>query len=513
MKKVLIVDDEYLAQAQMRHIINWESCGFCIESIASDGNQAIEILKDKHIDVVFTDVCMPVMDGIKLTKYIYTHFPEIKVVITSNYSDLNFVKEAFKYNAFDYILKITMTDDSIRSLLKKLHASLGENKPSYTESPSVQKPIVYNDYIKDVILGNKMPDNPILNSVIAVCSLQNFFMICHTHSPEEIKILSDNIINTISHVLKDLKDFVIFKDNENSYIIYMPFPKDRSETDIMNSLYSYIKHINYSIKKFFNMTFLWGISTVSSENTTLAECLKDASVMLTSNPIIDKNKSVKEKPLTLSIQAEKELLNSIAAIDEKKTLECLENIFTKDAPNNFETSIIFGELLSVGNKICMDYNIDIDEIFASFPADNSKIINSVKTAEEALAYCKDFYKKLLDIYISKAFPNRNSKYVKRVYDYIELHYAEPISAEQIAYKIGLSVSHLNSIFKAETTQSISTYLTLFRIEKAKQLLARDVDIKNIYSMVGFNNYNYFFVLFKKNVGMTPNDYKKHARHI
>ena len=83
----------------------------------------------------------------------------------------------------------------------------------------------------------------------------------------------------------------------------------------------------------------------------------------------------------------------------------------------------------------------------------------------------------------------------------------------LAEKCNISEVYFRKLFLNQYNTTPKQYIIDLRINKAKQLLARDVDIKNIYSMVGFNNYNYFFVLFKKNVGMTPNDYKKHARHI
>lgn len=232
--------------------------------------------------------------------------------------------------------------------------------------------------------------------------------------------------------------------------------------------------------------------------------------MLETNPILDKDRHVKTNPPTtsLSVSNERELLTAISVLDSERINRCLESIFSTDTSNGLAVSILLGELLTFANRICVDYSIDINEIFNSFPEDNSKIMNSIRTVEEGLAYSKDFFKALLDAYKRQAFPSRNSRYVKLVRDFIEKHYQEDVSLEEIAAEVGLSVSHLSSVFKTEMGQNINSYLTNFRIEKAKQLLIQNTDIKHIYSLVGFNNYNYFFVIFKRHVGCTPTEYRR-----
>lgn len=411
MWKVLIVDDEYLAQAQMRHILQWEKCGFSVEGICSNGKQAVEFLKNTPIDIVFTDVCMPIMNGIELTQFINTNYPHTKVVITSSYSDLNYVKDAFKANAFDYILKHMITEESMKELLKKIDESLtADSNKAFNQGESYEKKpdFDYNKKISETIIGKKQ-DTPILNSVVTVGAIHNFSIVEQTHSPEDIKILFDNIINTISYALKDVDGFVIFLYTENRIVLYLPFSKHLSEPEIMNSLYNHVRQINYSMKKFFNLSFLWGVSRLSSKDYTLSDCFQDALLMLDTNPIIDKNRPIRTNhPITLSINHERELMSAISVLDENRINRCLSEIFDGDTSGGLAVSILLGELLTFANRICVDYHIDINDIFSSFPEDNQKIINSIKTAEEALAYSMDFFKALMNEYKKQVFPSRNS---------------------------------------------------------------------------------------------------------
>lgn len=70
MYQVLIVDDEYLARNKLECILKWEEHGFCISNSVENGEEAIEYIRKNPVDVIFTDVCMPSVNGIELTKYV-----------------------------------------------------------------------------------------------------------------------------------------------------------------------------------------------------------------------------------------------------------------------------------------------------------------------------------------------------------------------------------------------------------------------------------------------------------
>nr|WP_275061532.1 helix-turn-helix transcriptional regulator [Diplocloster agilis] len=86
---------------------------------------------------------------------------------------------------------------------------------------------------------------------------------------------------------------------------------------------------------------------------------------------------------------------------------------------------------------------------------------------------------------------------------------EPISQQDVAGELGIHYAYLSKIFREDTGCNFTEYLNRIRIEKAKQLIAaQEYKIKEIYSMVGYNQYNYFFKVFKQQTGCTPSDYEE-----
>jgi two-component system response regulator YesN len=88
MMKVLITDDEIQIRKGLRLKVDWEEEGFQIVEEASNGSEALEIIKKTEIDVVITDMRMPIMDGVELAMRCHAEFPHIKVIVLSGYSDV-----------------------------------------------------------------------------------------------------------------------------------------------------------------------------------------------------------------------------------------------------------------------------------------------------------------------------------------------------------------------------------------------------------------------------------------
>ena len=105
MLKVLIVEDEqYIAQG-LSMLIDWESCGYEIAGTVYNGQDAIDFLQDTQVDLILSDIKMPVMDGITLLKRIREEeISEAFFVILSGYGDFAYAQQAIKYKCTDYIL-------------------------------------------------------------------------------------------------------------------------------------------------------------------------------------------------------------------------------------------------------------------------------------------------------------------------------------------------------------------------------------------------------------------------
>lgn len=106
----------------------------------------------------------------------------------------------------------------------------------------------------------------------------------------------------------------------------------------------------------------------------------------------------------------------------------------------------------------------------------------------------------------------NSLRAERIRNYIDLHYYESLTAEDLAYKLGVGVRHANNIFKESYGMTPVQYLTESRIRVAKKLLIEtDKDIVSICFEVGYESLPTFYRAFKNTVGLSPNKFRQQHR--
>lgn len=98
--------------------------------------------------------------------------------------------------------------------------------------------------------------------------------------------------------------------------------------------------------------------------------------------------------------------------------------------------------------------------------------------------------------------------VQKAMDYIALNYSGKVSLKEIAQELYLSPNYLSELFKRHTGKNISEYITQFRLEKARRYLQQpEYKIGDVAELVGFSDQRYFSSMFKRQYGMTPNEYR------
>ena len=122
---VLLVDDEYMLRQSLKRKISEIDDSFYISGECGDGNEALSAIEENNIHVVFTDIRMPEMDGLVLSKEINEKYPDIITIILTGYADFEYAQEAIRQNVFDYLLK-PVSEEKLRAILAKVSMKLRE---------------------------------------------------------------------------------------------------------------------------------------------------------------------------------------------------------------------------------------------------------------------------------------------------------------------------------------------------------------------------------------------------
>ncbi|MEH7336937.1 response regulator, partial [Neobacillus drentensis] len=192
MYKMLLVEDEPIVRLALKSLIDWNNYGFDEVLEASNGNKALEIIKARgDIDIVITDINMPVMNGIELIEESRRLGINTEFLVLSAYDDYTLVRSAFKLGINDYILKTEMEPDKI---LKMVMASLEDKK---RKKGSKNQSVNRNELVRKLIAGD-FTERDLENSVLRLkgenyicCSLliDSFLIVKKRYEDNDLKEL------------------------------------------------------------------------------------------------------------------------------------------------------------------------------------------------------------------------------------------------------------------------------------------------------------------------------------
>ncbi len=209
---------------------------------------------------------------------------------------------------------------------------------------------------------------------------------------------------------------------------------------------------------------------------------------------------------------------------EREVISCLRKGKTEDAIISFEN------FLKINSRFKYDYfkfhmirfiislqnlidDLELNEYFIDFNRIKRDYFESyleeIYHVSEITNYFKDIFISIEEK-INEEKSRKNRSIIKKAIEYIHNNFQDSnLNLQMISDAVGFSSSYITQIAKMEKDISLSEYIVDYRIQKAKEyLIEKDFTIKEIANMVGFNNDNYFYTVFKKNTNMTPGEYRR-----
>lgn len=512
--KILIADDEILVRNGLKSSINWERLGITTVLLAEDGVQALRIAQQERPDIVLTDVRMHRMDGIELAAKLRKVLPNAHIIFMSGYSDKEYLKAAIQLKAVNYVEKPIICEEIedavaeavrlvkehssnmdaqiIRSRLEKAQLAMalaganGENEASVRE--------VWNT------LGLPPPNKLWFSTVLVLftdstdcneCSglPELFSSLQELAQSRQISFLYSTRNNQIMVHLYSLTELT--RERINWYCLQL---RDRMPDQhpcfiaaglpvrginrICLSYQSAQKALNGGFYDQLNAILLW-----NEEKTQPAS--------------IDVDGRVAEFRSYLSAGAYEHARN----MEEKLYQEVIQQ---RDLPPDTVKNAYY-QLISImewiATKRCIPFSASVGEHTPW------QIVSDSQTASGLHTY---FVQRMED-YVRLALEERESnELVFLMKDYIRKNYQrDMLSVREIAGAACLSTAYACTMFKNETGTTINQFISNYRVERAKQLLADPrYKIADIASQLGYSDSNYFGKSFKRLVGLSPSEYRE-----
>ncbi|CUX36056.1 helix-turn-helix domain-containing protein [Clostridium sp. C105KSO13] len=532
MYKVLLVDDEILVREAISAKIQWEQLGFELAGDCENGKEAIAFLEATPVDVVLTDIYMPYVDGMGLSKYIYENMPQTTIIIFSGYGDFDYAKQAIQYKVAEYILK-PVTAKELSQVLTRIKGKLDGERRKEEKLDELTK--VYHNYTKnESLIVSRILSRLVMGTQAVETSLQEMeeFGIfvegdvyrvaaididvysglyeIDDELKKESALMSFVVENISNEIVNNYKAGLAYRDSDNRVCIL--FFTDRAKKFVweVSSICREIKDTVFQVMKL-SVSMGIGISVNKLEN--LSRSYESATKILKyrytkgSGVIFD---CEEPQPVENPMELERNLKDIVSAVRES------DEELLKDILNHIEERLKSGYVTRSRAVAYLQQVLGVlhETVYATnenFKLQDSDVsgITEARSLVEAMKLIKNYAKAGMNA-VSAAGYSSGELQAIRAMDYIKENYSDPaLSLNQICNYLNISTSRFSSIFKEATGKTFMEVLTSVRMERAKQLL-RQTSLKNyeIAEKVGFSDPHYFSIAFKKMTGRTPKEYAR-----
>ncbi|MDW7656885.1 MAG: response regulator [Bacillota bacterium] len=492
--KVLLVDDEVMVKRLLSDKVNWARFDMEIIGAVSSAREALAFINKFEVDLIITDIKMPLMDGNCLIEEALRIKKDIRFIVLSAYTDFGMVRKSFKLGVYDYLQKSEINTPAMNNVLMKLRNDIiddrqEQNEPEFDSevSTEIDEPTISECSLYTVICvairNGKLPTA----ALDVFRNNNNQFLQCHILrvSATDIMLLVRHRLSSMRQIncaIRDLLDEMkSFFDHDSDYLIgvsstgigsQVEYLKKESEKALADSYYAPVK-----------MTVFYYIQTGITDDDKL-------------NEQYWKDKLRKDLcciDISAATATIHKLLLYIAMVKPPKEI-CQELVC--------EIYCFYISYLGTINIIKLEDIVDLRH------TDISMIIMSFNRFTDL----NDWIKANLDFIKNKYILEYKSNITEIIKAYVTQNLAEDLSLKKIARTFDISCTYISHLYKIREGISLNRYISNTRLLKAQDfLLNTNMMVKDICSLIGYNNFEHFSREFKNKFGLSPNQFRKEHR--
>lgn len=502
MKKVMLVDDEIFITEGLISIINWNQLGIEVVQTAQNGEEALQKFQDNPVDIIVTDINMPLKTGLELVKEINELNDKVKFIILSGYDEFSYAKKAIEYGVEDYILK-PVDEEELECALKKLLDNMAKEKKMLNKGlDKTEKWLTF--------LNNKSGIENIkaIKNEIHLSLERENYTISHLFiDTNEKKDLYVNIDSYLEKVFNHEYEVIYCLDGHS--LIINSWDKDMTDIEIFekyNSLKELLKNnLNYNVF----ISVGCRVNSINEVRKSYISSKKLKKYMLTEgmNRVINENSISTINYKGMNFKGELEQINKLM-IEKNSTglKESVEKIFNHEdlTPKNiYEFSI---KILLLIDSVLEEFNVDKKYERENLYEAITELCNE-NTRENIMTFIIRELEEFIQTVSKETI--KYSPVVQQIVNAVNERYYEELSLKTLAHQYNINSSYLGQIFNKEVGCSFSDYLNKTKNMKAKQLiLETNMKINDIAKEVGYTDSSYFYRKFKKFFGVSPSNLRE-----
>lgn len=504
MFNIVLVDDEREEREGIAYLI--EKYGYPLHvAYAGNGKEALQYIYHNEVDILFTDVKMPVMDGLELAKLVNEYNPDIKIVIFSAYGEFDYAKQALEANAVSYLLKPIELDE-FKTLMDHIMQAVTEEREE-KKSREEKDRYYYNNILYKVFAMAKINAYEagdlasylfakgascllihieFMDSFFDTCE-EEFIRLAETYLGKELNYIElypneacillggrrllqkKELTEQLGKVFRDIRQD-ISEDNESLVIVSRTvntveelLAQQERIVHIQDEIFGYHDKIIFADDYYSNAEhYVRDIELIGGE---LREAMDTLDAELIGKENRELVRAIERSGQISRIYIQNMLYSMIKTLCDRVKPENLDELLIR-AERLFQIRDPGGMLKEYQEAVgILLYQISRKE-------DRSGIISEIKNI-------------------------------------VELEYRRDIGLDFVAERVNLSPAYVSYLFKKETGQTLVKYITDKKMDRAKKMLGdRNLKVMQVAKSCGYENQSYFNKLFKNYFGVTPKQYRE-----
>lgn len=503
---ILIVDDEQHVIDAIKYLIDWDDYPPCTVLEAHNGEEAMGILNSESIDVVFTDMQMPKMDGMTFLKQLIEEKNPPQIIAVSNHSNFEYMRQVVQSGGIDYILK-PVDPVQINEAFSKAIEEVKKRTKTVDNNIKVNAytPIYFSKLMSEII-NHRSQDKYKLKQIkehydiqgdslgMGILYLPDSQVLARKVFGGDISLMFFSVTNVCNEIVGKERGITFrYQPREDHCIVLYWGEKD--------AFRSQLKKIRDTLMNLFTQEVIVGVSEFGFPLNDLCLAYEEAVHAIKNRNVLDEDIDVWTSrqlnykfPYEEWLKTYNELIKKVSN-EERKLLDTdmKQELLKSIARYPYVT---IHDLKELNAMVIREYgekqDIDLQQ--------GEKSIDSLGDFIDLL----NIYGELIQQQMQKSHQDEQVDLVQKTVDYIETHYKEPLSLAQLAESFYVSKEHLSRQFKKKVGKTLSEYITDKKMTEGIRLLRESQrSIKDIATMLGYNDEKYFSKVFKKYFKQSP----------
>ena len=528
MYKIMLADDEGIVIDSLKFIIEKEFGDKCMVESAKTGRSVIELAERFRPDIAIMDIQMPGINGIDAMKEIRSFSKDMIFIVMSAYDKFDYAQEAINLGVLEYITK-PMNRDKITGVLRRAMSMIDEERTKRSNDLMIKEkletvvPIIENGLIYNILFQEHFEEDVENFKSLLGIKEEYGYMIAFVFGDEQQGNHMTNAVGTsvkVQNHYREVREMareyfpgIMGSVMGNKIAMLVPCRQQKMEYNERIELIERARELVRKMRKRLDVSFRIGIGAIKGLQKQLESYNEALNALVNSTGTVA---HVDDLPLACvyeenyPIDLEKQLFDAVAKGDSKLALEKAGRFFEwmeETYPDSLMDIrlktlefVLWSEHLAYESG-GMSYRFKAREdwlpMLMQMPGlreIKSWFVDKIAAASRNVATKRE---------------EKSVSLVEKAKSYINENFQKDLSLDEISREYDISPYYFSKIFKDETGENFIEYLTGVRMEKAKQLLLnKELSMKEICSMVGYADPNYFSRSFKKNVGVTPTEYRE-----